>query len=410
MKWGRISRDAWQALLKHKLRSILSILGIVFAIIAVVAMLAIAEGAKQETLELIESLGTNNIIIRQIDLTAAQRLAAQERHSRGLELSDIVSLKRTIPNLGKIAALKEVQAAVSASTKKDPFEILAVTADYQQVNNLGIHQGRFICTTDVSRSNLVCVIGAELRGMLGDDGRLGKVVRLEDRSYRVVGILQERQKLRSNSSALTVRNYNRVIFIPLGTEPVAAHNQDSFGDLSEIWLRVSRKSNVNACALAVRSILTRKHGNIEDFQIIVPQELLNQAKKIQSVFNIVLGCIAGISLLVGGIGIMNTMLASVAERTREIGIRRSVGATRMHIVVHFLCESIVLTILGGCVGIVLGAGSAIVISKAAGWKTVVTLWSMLISIGMAGSVGLVSGLYPAIKASRLDPVTALRQE
>jgi len=410
MKWGQIGRDAWRALLKHKLRSILSMLGIVFGVIAVVAMLAIAEGAKRETLELIESLGTNNIIVRQLDLTEAQKLTAQEYLSRGLELSDVASLKRTIPILSKIAAVKEVQAAVSASAIKDPLEILAVTADFQQLNNLGIHQGRFICNTDIFRSKLVCVLGAELSRLLSNDGRLGKVLRLDEKIYRVVGILQERRWIRSTSPALNIRNYNRVVFIPLGTEPMTASNRRKFGDISEIWLRVSRKANVHACALAVRRILTRKHGNIEDFQVIVPQELLNQAQKIQRVFNIVLGCITGISLLVGGIGIMNTMLASVAERTREIGIRRSIGATRMHIVVQFLCESIVLTTMGGCVGIALGTGSAFIISSVAGWKTMVTLWSMAVSLGMAGSVGLVSGLYPALKAARLDPAGALRQE
>jgi putative ABC transport system permease protein len=388
----------------------LSVLGIVFGVIAVVAMLAIAEGAKRETLEMIESLGTNNIIVRQLDLTDTQKLTAQEHLSRGLALSDVDSLNRTIPILSKIAALKEVQAAVSAAAIKDPVEILAVTEDFQRLSNLGVQQGRFICNTDIFRSNLVCVLGAELSKLLRNDGHLGKVLRLDEKIYRVVGILQERRWIRSNSSALNVRNYNRVVFIPLGTEPVTDVNRSQFGDISEIWLRVSRKANVPACASAVRRILTRKHGNIEDFQVIVPQELLNQAQKIQRVFNIVLGCIAGISLLVGGIGIMNTMLASVAERTREIGIRRSIGAARKHIVVQFLYESIILTIMGGCVGIALGTGGAFIISKVAGWKTTVTLWSMAVSLGMAGSVGLVSGLYPALKAAWLDPASALRQE
>ena len=186
--------------------------------------------------------------------------------------------------------------------------------------------------------------------------------------------------------------------------------QTRFGGISEIWLRVGKNSSVQACAEAVRRILNLRHGGVEDFQVVVPQELLNQAQKTQRIFNIILGCIAGISLLVGGIGIMNTMLASVAERTREIGIRRAIGAGQHHIIVQFICEAIVLTTVGGCLGIVLGAGSAVIISKVAGWKTVLTVWSIVTSILMAAGVGLASGLYPAIKAARLEPVRALRHE
>jgi putative ABC transport system permease protein len=191
---------------------------------------------------------------------------------------------------------------------------------------------------------------------------------------------------------------------------MSAHGEKKFGELSEIWIRVVRNTNVQASAAAIKRILIQRHGGVEDFQVIVPQELLNQAQKTQRIFNIVLGCIAGISLLVGGIGIMNTMLASVAERTREIGIRRAIGATRKHIVVQFLCESIVLTITGGCIGIILGIGGAVIISKVAEWRTVLTLWSITTAILMAGCVGLVSGLYPAVRAARLDPARALRHE
>jgi putative ABC transport system permease protein len=256
----------------------------------------------------------------------------------------------------------------------------------------------------------VCVLGHEVGRLLGNDGRVGGVLRLENRAYHIVGILQERQWRRSKSSALTVRNYNRAVFIPIGTEVMGAHGEKKFGELSEIWIRVVRNTNVQASAAAIQKILIQRHGGVEDFQVIVPQELLNQAQKTQRIFNIVLGCIAGISLLVGGIGIMNTMLASVAERTREIGIRRAIGATRKHIVVQFLCESIVLTITGGCIGIILGIGGAVIISKVAEWRTVLTLWSITTSILMAGCVGLVSGLYPAVRAARLDPARALRHE
>jgi putative ABC transport system permease protein len=410
MKWRQVTHDAWRALLRHRLRSLLSTLGIVFAVVAVVAMLAIAEGAKREILDQIDRLGTNSVIVRTLQLTEAQQDAARRRMSHGLDLKDVTSLERAISTISCIAPLKEVKASLSASTSQNPFEILAITASYQSAKGLGIQQGRFICNADVIRKNLVCVLGYEVSRLLGNDGRVGSVLRLENHLYRIVGILQERQWRRSKSSALTVRNYNRAVFIPIGTEVMGAHGRKEFGELSEIWIRVVRNTNVQASAAAIQRILIQRHGGVEDFQVIVPQELLNQAQKTQRIFNIVLGCIAGISLLVGGIGIMNTMLASVAERTREIGIRRAIGATRKHIIVQFLCESIVLTITGGCIGIILGIGGAVIISKVAEWRTVLTLWSITTSILMAGCVGLVSGLYPAVRAARLDPARALRHE
>jgi len=410
MKWRQVILDAWRALLRHRLRSLLSTLGIVFAVVAVVAMLAIAEGAKQEILDQIDILGTNSVIVRTLQLTEAQQAAARKRLSHGLDLADVTSLDRAISAISCIAPLKEVKASLSASTSQNPFEILAVTASYQSSKGLGTQQGRFICNADIVWKNLVCVLGHEVSRLLGNDGRVGGVLRLENRAYRIVGILQERQWLRSKSSALTVRNFNRAVFIPIGTEVMGAHGRKQFGELSEIWIRIVRNTNVQASAAAIKRILIQRHGGVEDFQVIVPQELLNQAQKTQRIFNIVLGCIAGISLLVGGIGIMNTMLASVAERTKEIGIRRAIGATRKHIVVQFLCESIVLTITGGCIGIILGIGGAVIISKVAGWRTVLTPWSITTSILMAGCVGLVSGLYPAVRAARLDPARALRHE
>jgi putative ABC transport system permease protein len=410
MKWDQIMRDAWRALFRHRLRSFLSSLGIVFAVVAVVAMLSIAEGAKQEILDQIEKLGTNSIIVRSLQLTRAQETAASRRLSRGLVLSDANALKKAIHTISSVASVKEVKASLSISIAQDPFEILAITESYQVAKNLAVRQGRFVCDTDVVRKNLVCVLGEEVSRLLGDSGHLGGALRLEDRTYRIVGILQKRQWMRSKSPALAVRNYNRAIFIPMGTEVTDIHGQTRFGEISEIWLRVTRNENIQASAEAVRRILNRMHGGVEDFQVIVPQELLIQAQKTQRIFNIILGCIAGISLLVGGIGIMNTMLASVAERTREIGIRRALGAGEKHIVLQFLCEAIVLTTIGGCIGIILGAGSAIIISKIAGWKTVLTVWSLVVSIVMAGGVGLVSGLYPAVKAARLEPVRALRHE
>jgi len=410
VKWRSLIIAALQALLKHKLRSLLSTLGIIFAVVAVVAMLAIAEGAKRETLEEIKQLGTNNIIVRAMLLTEAQKTAARERLSKGLALSDVRSLKGGLADIRTVAPLKEIRAAVSGANRESPFTILAVTASYQAATDLVLERGRFISPSDATKKNLVCVLGAKTSRALGHTGRVGDTIYLEDRAFKVVGVLRARRTNRGKAGVLNVRDYNQAIFIPLGTAPSLAGERKNFGELSEIVVRVSEDADVVANAAVVRRTLAINHGGVEDYQIVVPRELLRQAQRTQRVFNIVLGCIAGISLVVGGIGIMNMMLANVSERTREIGIRRAIGANRIHIVSQFLSEAILLTAIGGSVGAFLGIGTAGIIGLVAGWRTAVTLWSLGASLIMATIVGLVSGIYPAIAAAKMDPVVALRQE
>ncbi len=410
MIWRPQLRQAYQGLLQHKLRSLLSTLGIVFAVMAVVSMLSIAGGAKRETLEQIGQLGMNNIIVRALSLTEAQKLAASKRLSRGLNELDVASLRSGLPGVSHVAPLKEVQAATSASDREGLIQILGVTEAYRSVHDLSLREGRFIHGRDVENRSLVCVLGVEAARMIGSAGRLGGSVRIEDQEYRVVGILEERRQARNTVVALAVRRTDRAAFIPLGTDPPVTGTVTRSGELSEIVVQVAPGGDVRATAAVVDRILARNHGGVRDFRIVVPQELLAQARRTQRIFNIVLGCIAGISLLVGAIGIMNVMLASVAERTREIGIRRSIGASREHIVVQFLCESVLLTIAGGCLGVVLGVGGAFTIGAFAGWRTALTLWSITISMMMALGVGILSGFYPALKAAQLDPIVALRYE
>ncbi len=410
MNWRKLLLTSGQALWQHKLRTVLSMLGIVFAVMAVIAMLAMAEGAKRETLEQIGQLGTQNIIVRPTALTQAQEAAARERLSRGLRQEDAALLSRLVPGVSAVAGLKQVRAAVAGASKDDPLEVLAVTEAYPRALNLDLAQGRFIAPLDVISKNQVCVLGWDTARLLGSQGMLGGTLSLEDRPFLVVGILRERRWVRGKSAAIAVRNYNRAIFLPLGAEPAPRLGDKREPELSEITLRMGQTEQVSPAAAVARQVLMQSHGGFEDFQVVVPQELINQAQRTQRVFNVVLFGIAGISLLVGGIGIMNMMLASVSERTREIGLRRAVGASAAHIAAHFLGEAVLLTLGGGLLGILLGVLGVLFINLVAGWTSVVTLWPVALSLAMAVGVGMLSGLYPALRAARLDPAAALRHE
>ncbi len=407
MKWHPLLQHAVQAIWQQKLRSLLSMLGIVFAVIALVAMLAIAEGAKRETLAQIHQLGTNNIVVRRggRDGTAAN----VRRRGPALAWSDVRALERRVPEAGAVAPVRETNARVRDASEPDTLDVLAVDSRYQGVMNLPVREGRFICAADVARRQLVCVLGAEAAAMVGREGYVGGTVRLGEFTYRVVGILRARRFVQDEATAVAARNFNRTAFVPLGADPRAVGLAHGSANLTEIVVKVRQGHNVRAVAAVIRRILAQARRT-EDFQIIVPQELLLQAQRTQWVFNVVLGGIAGISLLVGGIGIMNVMLASVSERTKEIGIRRSVGASEQHIAAHFLAEAVVLTLVGGAVGVVLGVAGAKIVSLYAGWSTAVTPWALLLALLMAGGVGILSGLYPALRAARLNPVDALRYE
>jgi putative ABC transport system permease protein len=265
---------------------------------------------------------------------------------------------------------------------------------------------------DADERRLVCVLGEEAARLLGADGHTGAAVRIEDRLYVVVGILRERRTREAAAAAVASRDYNRSVLLPLGSEPEGPVDRrvEEGAALDEIIVRVREGRSIEATAAAVRSVLARLHGGVEDFQVVVPRELLRQAQRSQGIFNWVLGCIAGISLLVGGIGIMNTMLASVAERTREVGLRRAVGASRGQVALQFLAEAVVLTAAGGSLGAAAGIAAAAAITALAGWATALTWWALGLALTMAVGVGLLAGLYPALRASRLDPIAALRRE
>ncbi len=398
-------RSSFKELLKQKLRSLLSVLGVVFGVASVISMLAMAEGAKRETLKQISELGADSIILRSASLSEDQKKAAAVRLSQGLSDADIAVVEKTMPLVDKSSALREVPSSIAGPTEETVFPVFSTTSSFSDLKGLHIREGRFLCPMDESRRQQVCVIGNEVAAGLGMDGRLGSTVRIDKVSYAIVGILQNRDYVKKENSTIAVRNFNSAVFIPVGTEP-AQNSWD--GGYTDIIFHLSDSRFMETAADIIRRIVLENHGGYEDFQTIVPVELLNQFNKTQKTFNIVLGTIAFITLLVGGIGIMNIMAASVTERTREIGIRRSVGANRRHIVAQFLSESTMLTMTGGAIGFIFGIIGALLIQSMADWPIVITWWSVCVSLFVAAATGICFGLYPAYKAAMMNPVDALR--
>lgn len=401
-----------RSLALHKLRTLLSALGVLFGVVAVIAMLSIGEGAKMETLSQIEQLGMNTITIKQNVLAEEQLIKALEQRSKGLSLDDMKQFQNHVPYLQHLSAFKVVETSVQSTHTSITPEILAVFHGFDQIKGLIMAEGRFICALDVSQKNRICVLGHEVAKTLGKDGHVGQTIRIDNVQFQIVGVLKNRNWKSGKASALNTRNLNQSIFLPLGVEinlPSVKYNPLNQA-LSEILLQISQANKITTSSAVVKRILEKNHEKVEDYQLIIPQELIQQAYRTQYTFNIVLGSIAAISLIVGGIGIMNIMLATVSERTHEIGIRRALGANKVHIAFQFLTESFLLTFIGALLGVFLGVGISVLISHFAGWSTIVTYWSVLLSVGMASGVGVCSGLYPALKAAYMDPITALRHD
>lgn len=397
---------AFRSLAQHKLRTCLSILGIVCGVMAVIAMISIGEGARQKALRQIGQLGIRNIYIRAISLTDEQKQKAGESLSQGLNLKDTDRIRSGCGYIRDAACLKEVTASPLGMAKEISPQIAAVSSNYAELLSLFVSRGRFIADQDVARGNLVCVPGIRVIETLGDQGRIGKHIRIGNLMFRIVGILERSDEKQEDTPVMALRNYNEMIFIPLGT----IREKKAADELSEIIVQVRNDHDVFKASESLKRIMAVSHHHVADYQMVIPRELLIQVQKTRRMFNIVLGAIAGISLIVGGIGIMNIMLATVSERTKEIGIRRAVGATRGDIMIQFLAESVILTFAGGVFGMISGTVTVRFISALGEWETAITLPALLIPMLMSALVGIFFGLYPAWHAARTDPVIALRHE
>jgi putative ABC transport system permease protein len=386
----------------HKLRSSLSILGVVFGVAAVVAMSSVGEGARRETLAQIAALGVDTVTIR------PRPAPAGEPPPSGLPARAVESLRQVVPGLRAVAPVRVAELSAEAGGRQAAAIVIGTTPGYRDAARLSLAAGRFLADLDVSDSKRVAVLGAALADALFPlDTPLGRTVRVGDDFFQVIGVLEGRASPRSRGGAIRARDVNRSLFVPLRALDRGAGNPKD--GIDEIVFRVGSPEAVVPAAGVAQSLLRRLTGG-QPLEVVVPREILRQRQRTQRIFDVVTGAVAAISLLVGGIGIMNIMLASVAERTREVGIRRALGARRKDIALQFLAESSLLTVAGGALGSALGLAGSFLIQRFASWPTAVHPLMLLAALVVALGIGIGFGFYPAWHAASLEPMDALRRE
>lgn len=438
---------ALDAIRQNKMRSFLTSLGIIFGVASVIAMLAIGRGAQQEVLQQMQLLGTNNIIIEPV----AQQVEGEvretnidgtekKRYSPGLTLEDMYSIQDRVPQVQHVSPEIVFETSFIRNGRIRSGKLVGVNQRYFNINNFEIQEGSGFSEIHLRESEPVCVIGYGIRSrFFSGENPIGKKIKAGDLWLTVVGVLKEREISTENIQNLGIRNYNMDIYTPVTTalmryknrgvvterdiqRAIASNNSgnnnseeastvdENYHQIDKLIVRVDDTAYSVPLADIIRRMLERRHNFVVDFEVIVPELLLQQERRTQEIFNIVLSSIASISLLVGGIGIMNIMLASVVERYREIGTRRAVGAHKKDIHLQFLTEALAISITGGVIGIILGIAFSYFIEMTAGIVTMVTMSSILLSFGVAMSIGIVFGFFPARRAAEQDPVHALRHE
>ena len=394
---------ALEALARYKLRTSLSILGVVLGVAAVIAMMSVSEGAAREALAQVEALGLDNLVAR------SQVVGGGDQH-KGLRAGDADRITDLVPLVRATSPLLDRFVPISHGGRLARTRALGVRARYQSILRLSIERGRFLSIADEHSGARVAVLGASLaRQLFGFRDPIGEPVRIGDDYYQVVGVLGARGRDAAGGGTLAWHDVNDVAYVPFPTLSgrTLAIAPDQPAD--EIWVQVSDGARSESLAAILTHVL-RSSPDGRAFNIVVPRELLAQRYRTQRTFSIVVGSIAVLALIVGGIGIMNIMLTSVVERTREIGVRRTVGATRRHVTLQFLIEALLMTLGGGALGIVLGVGLSFAITAYAGWSTLVSPLAVALGFGVSFAVGLIFGIYPAIKAASLEPVDAMRYE
>ncbi len=405
-------RMGLEGLTDHKVRSLLTMLGIILGVASVIAMLSIGEGAKREALAKFEELGVNNIVVREKALSDKELDEARAKFSAGLSLADAEAIARILPTVDRVAPQAELEVEAKFEDKSAKSMLVGATPELFEILNYNISAGGVFSAEQSDRGARVCLLGAEVaRSLFPLTEPLGRQVKLDDQWFEVAGVIGTRSLYTETVGELAARNLNQDIYIPLSAFLIRFDKEKKLASqIDQFTVRVTDSGDLLETGAVVRRIVERRHHGIKDFDIVIPYELLKQEEKEARIFNLVLGSIAAISLLVGGIGIMNIMLATVLERTREIGIRRSLGAKRHDIQIQFLLESVGLSLVGGLIGIALGIVLSLIVGNIGDFSSVVSPYHVLLAFVVSGGVGVASGTVPARRAAAIDPIEALRYE
>ena len=403
---------AVKGLLDHKVRTFLTMLGIIFGVAAVISMLSIGEGAKREALKKYKDLGVNNIIIREKKLDDKQLEEVRAKFSAGLSLADAQAIKEIVPQVVEVAPQSEKEVQVQYSDRSGKGTVIGITPIYKNILNYTLQKGTFVTQDQYNQFLKVCVLGNGIAKILFPfEDPIGKSIKVDDQWLEVIGVLAPKSLFTETVGELASRDLNTDIYVPLSSFNKRFSKKDILeSEIKQITVQLSGSENIGQNAQIIKTLINRHHFKNDDFDLIIPYELLKQEEKERSIYNILIGSIAAISLLVGGIGIMNIMLATVMERTREIGVRRAIGARKKNIMQQFLAESMAISISGGLIGIVLGIMISLSISLFTAVTTQITLYSIVVAFLFSVIVGISFGILPAKKAANLNPIDSIRYE
>ncbi|MFO7934548.1 MAG: ABC transporter permease [Bacteroidales bacterium] len=451
---GRYFHDiliAVESILANQTRSMLTALGIIFGVAAVIAMLAIGRGAQQEILEQIKMVGVNNIMITPIVEPSSEDEESgngngekeQRKFSPGLTLKDVEAIREVVPTVNTVSPEITVNSHASRGGKRASAKLMGVSNDYFQVFNLGLQTGQYFNQYQENNGIPVCVIGDNIKNQFfSSENAIGQYIKFANVWLRVVGVLERTDVSLTRFEDIGVNVMNDNIYIPVNTMLLRFQNRalvagrirataagvtrgrhriaisvtpsqnvsSNYHQLDRVVVQVTESKELDPSTDLLSRLLLRRHQDVKDFEITVPELLLKQEQRTKDIFNIVLGAIASISLLVGGIGIMNIMFASVMERIKEIGTRLAIGAQKKDIVVQFLAEAVLISVTGGLIGVILGILASYLITEIAGILTVITPISVILAFMVSASVGVIFGYSPAKRASEKDPIESLRHE
>ena len=446
---------AIDAVIANRVRSLLTALGIIFGVAAVIAMLAIGNGAQQEILNQIKLVGVNNIVVKpiieqkeeKIDETAGGK-KEKKKFSPGLTIRDVRSIENAIPNITKMSPEIILETTVIRNGLRRSAKLVGVEPAYFEIYDFQLYEGHIFSTEQRRQGYPVCIVGQSVKSkFFPTEDALGKSIKVGPHWLTIVGVMKERVVSESSISKLGIRDFNMDVYIPLQSFLIRYKNRDKISEaalrlesmrsrgvvffgatngnnednqselekknyhqLDRLVIQVDQTNKLKPTSEVISRMLQRRHYDMIDYEIEIPELLLKQQQRTNDIFNYVLGAIAGISLLVGGIGIMNIMLASVLERIKEIGLRLSIGAKKSDVVQQFLFEAIMISVSGGIIGVILGIVMAYVVSEVADIPTIITFSSIVLSFGVAATVGLIFGIAPARRAASQDPIASLRYE